>query len=79
MGKKKKAFAEWYEDLGFQRLFWWIFAIMQVGGLYLIFTTPFIGISLLLIIVSGFGFYFDSKMDDWYLSGNEDRDYYKKK
>ena len=52
---------------------------MQVGGLYLIFTTPFIGISLLLIIVSGIGFYFVSKMDEWYLSGNEDRDYYKKK
>ena len=67
MSEKKKAFAEWYDKLGLQRLFWWIFAIMQVGGLILIFTTPLIGISLLLIIVSGFGFYFDSRMDDWYI------------
>jgi len=65
MSGKKQKFAYWYNELGLQRLFWWLFAIMQVGGLILIFTTPLIGLSLLLIIVSGFGFYLDSRIDDW--------------
>jgi hypothetical protein len=68
MGKKKRVFAEWYDDLGIRRFVWWICAIMQLGGLWLIFTTPLIGISLLLIIVSGFGFYLDSKIDEWCIS-----------
>ena len=70
MGKKKQSFAEVYNDSGLGRVFWWICAIIQVGGLILIFTTPLIGISLLLIIVSGFGFYFDSRMSDWYIGSD---------
>lgn len=68
MSEKKKAFAEWYDGSGLRSMFFWIFVIIQVGGLILIFTTPLIGISLFLIIVSGIGFYFNSKIDDWYIS-----------
>lgn len=67
MGEKQKKFSIFYDNSGFGRLIWWILVIMQMGGLMLLFITTLYEISLLLLIVSGFGYYMDHVIrDKWY-------------